>query len=162
MGDRQDRQRPRSSSQETSGRLSRQAIGVSQAGQRDPGRTTDSRRGTRWMTTLANEPAARPSSPASEATTSGLMAGKRTCPAGTGGRPSTRGRLAGRAGGQLLPRHLLELRAAEAQRVGDPRRVVEVQVVLGVDRVGVEGAVVGVVAFVGVAVVLSSMVPSRL
>ena len=75
MGARQDRQRPRSSSQETSGRLSRQAIGVSQAGQRDPGRTTDSRRGTRWMTTLANEPAASPSSPASEATARGLMVG---------------------------------------------------------------------------------------
>src|ERR671923_44025 len=154
MGARQERQRPCSSSQPSSGRLSRQAIGVAQAGQDEPGRTTDPCRGTRWMTTLANEPAARPSSPASEATRRGLMAAKRTCPAPAQARRSTWGRPAGRTRRQLLPRQLLELGAPEAEGAGDPRRVVEVQVVPPVDGVGVEGAVVVVVAVTGVAVVL--------
>src|SRR5215216_3548764 len=86
MGARQARQRPRSSSQPATGTLSRQATGVPQAGQRDPGRTSDSRRGTRWMTTLANDPAARPRRPASEAAASGVMAGKPTCPRPVGER----------------------------------------------------------------------------
>ena len=64
MDARQERQRPRSSSQPSNGTLSCQAIGAPQDGQRDPGRATDSRRGTRWMTTLANDPAASPSIPA--------------------------------------------------------------------------------------------------
>src|SRR5215217_5580202 len=86
MGARQARQRPRSSSQPATGTLSRQATGVPQEGQRDPGRTSVSRRGTRWMTTWANDPAARPRRPASEAAASGVMAGKPTCPRPVGER----------------------------------------------------------------------------
>src|SRR4030095_9424850 len=52
--------------------------GARQAGQLEPGRTTDRPRGTRWMTTLANDPKARPSSPARTEAVSGLMAGKGT------------------------------------------------------------------------------------
>src|SRR5215218_538377 len=86
MGARQDRQRPRASSQPTTGTLSCQATGAPQEGQRDLGRATDSRCGTRSMATLANDPAARPSSPESEAAASGVMGGKPTCPPATGER----------------------------------------------------------------------------
>ncbi len=54
------RHRPRSSSQERTGMLSRAAIGVSHAGQCDAGELRDSPRGNRQMTTLANDPNARP------------------------------------------------------------------------------------------------------
>src|SRR5829696_2026892 len=74
MGARQARQRTRSSRQPSTGTLSCQATGWPQAGQREPGRTSDSPRGTRWMTTLAKEPKARPSRPASTAAAAGLMA----------------------------------------------------------------------------------------
>src|SRR5690349_13441529 len=40
--------------------LSRLASSVPQPGQRERGDTTDSLRGTRWMTTFRNEPTARP------------------------------------------------------------------------------------------------------
>ena len=42
--------------------LSRASIWVSQPGQRERGATIDSPRGTRWATTLAKLPSARPSS----------------------------------------------------------------------------------------------------
>src|SRR5215207_3464522 len=148
------RQRPPSSSQLSSGRLSRQAIGVWPAGQRDPGRTSDSRRGTRWITTLANEPASSPARPARSAAVTGLMG--RSLPAGRAGgrRGSTGWRLPGRAGSHLLPGDLLELGPAEAEGVGDPRRVAHVQAVLGVDVVPVVRTLVALVAAGRVAVVL--------
>src|SRR3954452_952095 len=58
----QCRQRPRSTSQDSTGTLSRGEIGVSQPGQCEGGRTTDSPRGTRQMTTLRKEPMTRPRS----------------------------------------------------------------------------------------------------
>src|SRR5919198_2859120 len=88
MAARQRRKRPGSSGQPSTGTLSCQAFGGPQAGQRDPGRTTDSWRGTRWMTTLANEPASRPSSPASSAAARGLMGGSLPADATAGSRPS--------------------------------------------------------------------------
>src|SRR5438067_2151024 len=57
------RQRPRSATQDTTGTLSTGATGVPQLGQRDRGRITDSRRGTRWMTTFRNDPTASPRTP---------------------------------------------------------------------------------------------------
>src|SRR5947209_13669475 len=45
------------------GMLSRGEIGLSQPGQCEGGRTTDSPRGTRQMTTLRNDPMSRPSTP---------------------------------------------------------------------------------------------------
>src|SRR3981081_2213383 len=47
-------------SQEMTGILSRSANWVPQLGHLDRGRTIDSLRGTRWMTTLRNEPTASP------------------------------------------------------------------------------------------------------
>src|SRR5438876_1758039 len=64
MGSPQSRQRPRSSSQESTGTLSRARIGVPQDGHRDPGDTMDSRRPIRWTTTFKNEPTSRPPMPA--------------------------------------------------------------------------------------------------
>src|SRR3954468_7897994 len=72
----QCRQRPRSRSQEMTGMLSRGAISVPQAGQCDGGRTMDSPRGTRQMTTLRNEPMRRPKipqKPANVAVTGGRL-----------------------------------------------------------------------------------------
>src|SRR5680860_1456101 len=51
----QDRQRPRSSSHDSTGTLSIGATRTPQDGQALGGRTTDSPRGTRWMTTLPKE-----------------------------------------------------------------------------------------------------------
>src|SRR6266508_5480778 len=153
MGARQRRQRPRSRAQLTSGMLSRGAIALPHEGQREAGRTSDSLRGTRWITTFANDPNTRPSRPASMAAASGLM--HRSLPAGASGvaSPSTGRGLAGGTWRLLLPRLLLQRRLAEADRVGDARRVAHVQVVLGVDGVAVDGAVVAAVAARPVAVV---------
>src|SRR5215208_3724195 len=100
MGARQCRQRPRSSSQPSTGRLSRQPTGSPQDGQHQAGRTIDSPRGTRWMTTLANDPKASPSSPARVATVSGFMGSEayRCRPSGAGSGPQAGGRLGGPAG----------------------------------------------------------------
>ena len=65
----QQRERPRSSSQLSTGTLSRAAIGAPQAGQALPGRTTDSPAGTRCTTTLRKEPIRSPSTAASTTTT---------------------------------------------------------------------------------------------
>src|SRR3954470_22267684 len=59
----QCRQRPRRSSQDTTGMSSRGVIGSSHLGQCDRGRTTDSPRGTRQMTTLRNDPMSSPNTP---------------------------------------------------------------------------------------------------
>src|SRR5438105_14069142 len=68
MRDPQDRQRPRSISHDRTGTLSIGATGASHCGQCDGGRTTDWRSGTRWMTTLRNEPTASPTRPHTIAT----------------------------------------------------------------------------------------------
>src|SRR2546428_12225674 len=60
MRARQARQRARSQAQETTGTLSYQAIGVAQRGQREPGRTTDSSAGRRWMHTFRKLPMQAP------------------------------------------------------------------------------------------------------
>src|ERR1035437_5492925 len=60
MGAPQRRQRPRRSSQDTTGTLSKNATGVPQEGQREPGWTTESPRGNRWMHTFAKEPTIAP------------------------------------------------------------------------------------------------------
>src|SRR5262245_11687441 len=62
------RQRPRSSSHETTGMLSRFAIFTSHFGQCDGGRTIDSWRGTRQMTTFKKEPITSPYKPLIAAT----------------------------------------------------------------------------------------------
>src|SRR3954453_17562538 len=59
----QCRQRARRSSQDTTGTLSLGAIGAPHEGQGHRGRTTDSPRGTRQMTTLRNDPMSRPNTP---------------------------------------------------------------------------------------------------
>src|SRR5512142_2726047 len=66
----QRRQRARSAIQETTGRLSYQAMGAPQRGQRERGRTMDSPRGRRAMTTFAKLPSAAPRT-GTQATTSG-------------------------------------------------------------------------------------------
>jgi hypothetical protein len=71
---------PRSSSHDTMGTLSRAATGWSHSGQRERGATTDSFRGTRWITTLRNEPTASPSTP--QATASSAITVRRL-PAGS-------------------------------------------------------------------------------
>src|SRR5919197_500089 len=109
------------------------------------------------MTTFANEPASSPANPAARAAASGLMPRSLPGRRAAAGRPSTLrvgGGLARRAGRQLLPGHLLERGPPEADRAGDPRRVADVQVVLGVEGVGVEGSLVALVAVRRVAVVL--------
>src|SRR5262247_4036081 len=55
------RQRPRSSAYDTTGTLSYQAIGRPHAVQAERGRTTETRRGRRWMQTFTNEPITAPS-----------------------------------------------------------------------------------------------------
>src|SRR3954467_9714593 len=67
MGARQALQRPRSSSQLRTGTLSAGRIGVPQAGQAEPGLTTERRSGTRGMTTLAKEPDSMPNRAAATA-----------------------------------------------------------------------------------------------
>src|SRR3954467_4887911 len=57
------RHRPRRSSQDTTGMSSRGVIGSPHLGQCDRGRTTDSPRGTRQITTLRNDPISRPNRP---------------------------------------------------------------------------------------------------
>ena len=54
------RQRPRSTTHESTGTFSIAPSSLSQLGQWEPGRTIDSWRGTRHTTTLRNEPTARP------------------------------------------------------------------------------------------------------
>src|SRR5687768_3448964 len=76
MASPQDRQRPRSSSQDRTGMLSRGAIGVPQLGQALGGWAIDSPRGTRWITTLANEPKIRPRTPQAAASTRLLQVGQ--------------------------------------------------------------------------------------
>src|SRR5919198_991863 len=63
MGASQPRQRPRKRIQEAIGTLSRVRSRMPQAGQRDPGRTIDSPLGSRWATTLRNDPTAAPRRP---------------------------------------------------------------------------------------------------
>src|SRR5262245_59783818 len=53
---RHKRQRPPSSAKLMSGMLSKALIGALQAPQCDPGKTIDSPRGTRWITTLRKLP----------------------------------------------------------------------------------------------------------
>src|SRR5579863_3701880 len=64
MGARQARQRPRRTRYDRIGMLSAARMGAPQLPQRDPGRTTDSPRGTRAMTTLKKLPQTAPNSPA--------------------------------------------------------------------------------------------------
>ena len=66
MGSLQKRQRPRSSSQLSTGMLSYQRIVLPQRGQWDGGDTTDSSCGQRSEHTLRNDPKARPKSPATD------------------------------------------------------------------------------------------------
>src|SRR5919205_2464389 len=61
IGAAQSAHRPRSSSQPSTGTLCRLRTALPQCGQCDPGRTSDSSRGTRWITTFRNDPTARPS-----------------------------------------------------------------------------------------------------
>src|SRR4051812_38871578 len=63
----QRRQRPRSSTYETSGTLSRRGIGARQPMHAEPGRTTDRRSGTRAATTPRKLPTASPGASAREA-----------------------------------------------------------------------------------------------
>src|SRR3954451_2271173 len=63
MGSRQSAHRPRRISQPSTGTLCHARIGVSQRGQWDGGVTTDAPTGTRWITTLRNDPIARPRRP---------------------------------------------------------------------------------------------------
>jgi len=56
----QERHRPRSSSHDSTGMLSRHWIGVSQTGQCESGCDSDSPLGSRQMTTFANEPKTSP------------------------------------------------------------------------------------------------------
>src|ERR687894_1956817 len=65
MGSPQRRQRPRSRSHESTGTLSYGAIGAPQPGQRERGRTSDSPRGRRWITTFRKLPMSAPRTPAS-------------------------------------------------------------------------------------------------
>jgi len=51
---------PRSSTHETTGMLSRVAMGVWHSGHFEGGRSSDSSEGTRTMTTLTNEPITSP------------------------------------------------------------------------------------------------------
>src|SRR4051794_29182166 len=68
IGSSQQRDRPRSSSQDSTGTLSRSAIGVPHVGQALRGRTTDRPAGTRTITTLRNEPISSPTSTAETTT----------------------------------------------------------------------------------------------
>src|SRR5215212_1093170 len=56
IGLRHVRQRPRSTSHETTGTLSRPRIGSPHAGHADLGATIDSHRGRPWTTTIRNDP----------------------------------------------------------------------------------------------------------
>src|SRR5262245_50224247 len=69
MGARQARHRARRSKYDSTGRLSYQAIGVLQCGQRERGRTIDSPWGSRATTTLRKEPMQAPT-PAAQTRTS--------------------------------------------------------------------------------------------
>src|SRR5436190_1147399 len=66
------RQRPRSSANESSGRLSYHASGVPQAMQAEPGRTTERRSGILAATTFRKLPIARPGRSAIEASASSI------------------------------------------------------------------------------------------
>src|SRR4051794_3044049 len=61
-----DRQRPRSASHESTGTLSYGRMGVSHCGHREPGRDSDSPRGSRYATTLRNEPKIAPMTAAND------------------------------------------------------------------------------------------------
>ena len=60
IGALQLRQRPRRARKLRIGTLSYQTIGAPQAGQEERGVMIDSRRGSRWMQTLRNEPTQAP------------------------------------------------------------------------------------------------------
>src|SRR5215203_5081178 len=66
MGSLQFLHRPRSSRYEMRGKLSLGRIGSPQLGQWDAGHTIDSRRGTRWITTLRKLPTTSPKSTATK------------------------------------------------------------------------------------------------
>ena len=72
--------------------LSYQAIGAAQLGQREPGRTTDSSAGKRWMQTLRKLPMQAPKAKATS------RSGHPLSPVSVGTLERTRGRLAGAAG----------------------------------------------------------------
>src|SRR5918995_2015536 len=67
IGVRHERQRPRSRTYETTGRLSYQAIGAAQLMQAEPGCTIERCRGTRAARTLRKLPSARPGANATAA-----------------------------------------------------------------------------------------------
>src|SRR3954467_3391537 len=101
----QCRQRPRSRSQETTGMLSRGAISVPQDGQCEGGRTMDSPRGTRQMTTLRKEPMRRPKiaqMAAKVAVTGGRLTGSESAGERPAGWPRSDDR-AGRGSARLDP-----------------------------------------------------------
>ena len=70
----QQRARPRKSSHETTGTLSIARSGVPHAGQCEPGRTTLSSRGTRWMTTFTKLPQTEPQANANARSSQGVAA----------------------------------------------------------------------------------------
>src|SRR4051812_19631721 len=77
----QQRARPPSRSQETTGMLSRGAIGAPQRGQRLPGRTTDWPSGTRAMTTLRKLPTMSPTAAqTATVTTTSTVSARRRAP----------------------------------------------------------------------------------
>src|SRR5687768_8547051 len=83
MGASQERQRPRSRTQETSGTLSRDRMGAPQLGHRERGRTIDSPRGTRWTATVRKLPKTSPNGSASRmrsATSKVVIVAGRTLP----------------------------------------------------------------------------------
>src|SRR3712207_4901278 len=66
---------PRKSAYEKRGTLSRGLMGSPHAGQCEVGKTTDWRKGTRWITTLRKLPAISPSRPATRTIKPHLLAG---------------------------------------------------------------------------------------
>src|SRR5947199_6690654 len=74
MGTPQQRARPRRSSQDTTGTLSRAAMGAPHRGHRLRGRTTDSPAGTRAITTLRKLPTSRPRTAQAVTSTDGTVA----------------------------------------------------------------------------------------
>src|SRR3712207_5023026 len=86
----QSRQRPRSSSQESTGTLSYGRTGVAHAGHAERGLTSEPPRGRRWATTFRNEPSRRPAKPARTNGAAKVIAPKRD--GATDGRPGGRPR----------------------------------------------------------------------
>src|SRR5438093_1758589 len=130
------RHRPRRSTQDSRGMLSRFRSWAPQDGQRDLGATMDSPLGTRCVTTVRKLPKARPTSPNNAARRAITRAScqRRQEPApgdGTGSAPDL---------GDLLPQDLLQA-PTEADDGGDPVVVVDPETVGDIHRPGVQGAV---------------------